>query len=542
MVSLADLEAKYRVQPMAAPARAAASLGDLEQKYAPSSGVTIAPKGGVAREATPQEAGQIDYMQASAGDIAAKAGENLIPSAKQFGSDMLSVVTDPVGTAKNIAKVGVGAVEKLIPGQQAHEPYADAVGQFFADRYGGIENVKRTMAEDPVGFLADVSTVLTGGELALARAPGLVGQVGRAAGTAARAVDPIAGTMKAAGAAAKGAGHVAASIEGTATGTGGATIRQAARTGFEGGPAGQAFRDNMRGNVPMENVITDAKTALNAIKQERSAAYNAGMGDVRASQSVLDINKLDKALANTKTQYTFKGISKDPRASAKLQEVAVLLDDWKKLDPAEFHTAEGFDALKQRVGSILETIPYEQRTARQAIGQVYDAVKGQIEKQAPSYAKTMKDYQVASDLIREIEKTLSLKPNANVDTQLRKLQSVMRNNVNTNYGKRADLVKLLEDHGAQNLMAKLAGQSAASWAPRGLARAVAGLQTVGGVGGAVAALNPMTALSVIPGLAAQSPRLVNELVHAGGRTANALSRVPARNALQAGYAERGTSR
>lgn len=52
----------------------------------------------------------------------------------------------------------------------------------------------------------------------------------------------------------------------------------------------------------------------------------------------------------------------------------------------------------------------------------------------------MKNYENASNLIREIEKTLSLNPKASIDTALRKLQSVMRDNVNTNYGKRGDLV------------------------------------------------------------------------------------------------------
>src|SRR5436190_4642689 len=54
-------------------------------------------------------------------------------------------------------KVAAGGVEKLIPGEQEHEPYANAVGQFFADRYGSMEAFKKTLAEDPVGFAADLA-------------------------------------------------------------------------------------------------------------------------------------------------------------------------------------------------------------------------------------------------------------------------------------------------------------------------------------------------------------------------------------------------
>jgi hypothetical protein len=59
--------------------------------------------------------------------------------------------------------------------------------------------------------------------------------------------------------------------------------------------------------------------------------------------------------------------------------------------------------------------------AQKVATQVYNVVKDQIVKQAPEYAKTMAD-EKASNLIREMEKTLSLNPKASVDTTLRKLQ------------------------------------------------------------------------------------------------------------------------
>jgi hypothetical protein len=463
---------------------------------------------------------------------------NVGPSAKRFGQDMLQMVTDPVGTAKTLGKVGVGAAQKVIPGEQEYEPYADAVGQFFADRYGGLDNVKRTLAEDPVGFAADLSTVLTGGQMALLRAPGIAGQVGRAAGTVSRAVDPINATLKGAQAVGKGIGHTGAAIMGVATGTGGRPIREAARSGAQGGAASTAFRENMRGNVPLEDVIGDAKTALSAIKAERSAAYTAGMGDVAKDAKVLNFTKVEDALNKTRADTTFKGVSVSPSTDATISDIAKVMDEWKQLDPAEYHTAAGFDALKKRIGDIRESAQYG-TPQRRVADQIYNVVKDQITKQAPTYAKTMKDYSTASNLIREMEKTLSLNPKASVDTTLRKLQSVMRDNVNTNYGKRADLVKLLEEHGATNLMQKLAGQALKSWEPRGLARlgAQAGAVLTGGAG--LMTMNPLALPAVAGQLAMQSPRIVGEVAHAGGRVANALSNVPARNALQAGYQTRG---
>jgi hypothetical protein len=231
-------------------------------------------------------------------------------------------------------------------------------------------------------------------------------------------------------------------------------------------------------------------------------------------------------------------VSLSPSTDATMQELTKVVDQWRQFDPNEFHTAAGFDALKQRIGDIRDATQYG-TTQRLVADQVYNAVKNEVVKQAPEYAKTMAGYQKASDLIREIEKTLSLNPKASVDTALRKLQSVMRDNVNTNYGKRADLVKLLQESGAKNLLTKLAGQSLKSFEPRGLARVTAGLGTIA-TGAGAAFLNPMSLVPVAGALATQSPRLVGELTHLGGRAANALARLPMRNALRAGYQMRGT--
>jgi hypothetical protein len=513
----------------------------------PSSGVTVVPKGGVPRERLDFRALFAPDAPAPGQDIAladvpAMAAENLVPSAKRFASDIAHAATDPVGTGKALLNVVTGTAEKLVPGEQSHEGYADAVGQFFMERYGGIDNLKRTMAKDPVGFLADMATVLTGGQLALARAPGMAGQIGRAAGTTSRAIDPINASLKAAGAVGRGIGQAASSAVGVATGTGGAPLRTAARAGLHGGEAARALRENMRGAAPMEAVVADAKAALSAVKAERSAAYKASMADVRADTKALNLGKVEDALKKVRTEHTFKGVSVSPAADRTIQEVATVLDEWRRLDPAEFHTAAGFDALKRRIGDIRESAQYG-TPARRAADQVYNVIKNQITAQAPHYAKTMRNYERASSLIREMEKTLSLNPKASVDTSLRKLQSVMRNNVNTNYGKRADLVKLLQEHGATHILEKLAGQALSSIEPRGLSRMVAGLSAAGGAGvlgaGAFGLANPLMAVPLAGQLALQSPRLMGEAAYLGGRTANYLRRAPVRNALMTGYQLRG---
>lgn len=472
-------------------------------------------------------------------DVAASAVGNAVPSAQRFGGDIWHAVSNPVETGQNLWNVASGAVQKVIPGDQGNEKYADAVGSFFADRYGGIDNLKRTMATDPVGFLADAATVLTGGEMALARAPGMAGTVSRVAGTAARAVDPINATVQGAKLVGKGVGNAVSGAVGNAvsgalgvtTGAGGEAIRTAAKAGYAGGAEATAFTEGMRGTAPMEDAISSAKAGLDAIKQQRQTAYKAGMADVASDSTVLDFGKIDNALNSTQPVKRFTGKSSgvsvwlEPSAQETTGEIATVLDQWRKLPPQDFHTAEGFDALKQRLGDIRDATKPGSASNKIAT-QVYNIVKNQITAQAPQYAKTMAAYQQASDLIREMESTLSLNRNARVDTQLRKLQSVMRSGVNTNYGKRADLANILEANGATHLMARLGGQALSGGEPRGLARAVGAVGGLAQAGTGLAAMNPMAIVPLLAQLGMQSPRVVGEAAYGAGSLARLAKGLP----------------
>ena len=98
----------------------------------------------------------------TARQVAGQAVTNIPSSALQYGKDIFTAVTDPIGTAKSIGELGLGIIQLAIPGEQASEQQAKAVGQYFANRYGGMENLKKTIATDPVGFLGDASVLLTG--------------------------------------------------------------------------------------------------------------------------------------------------------------------------------------------------------------------------------------------------------------------------------------------------------------------------------------------------------------------------------------------
>jgi hypothetical protein len=478
-------------------------------------------------KAEPKESGFASSAKEMIGNIPA--------SAARMVGDIANTVAHPLDTLGRIGEVAAGATQKAAHAVGADLgsegiPQADAVGKFFKDRYGSMDAVKKTIIDDPVGFAADLSTVLSGGGAAAARAPGIVGEVGRATSTVARAVDPLSAAGKAATMAGKGAAEV---IGGVGTQTGAESIRQAARAGAEGGESGRAFQESMRGQTPMEDVVADARKALGSIRQERGKTYRDGMKDIGADTAVLDFDKVDKALADVSQVKTYKGQVISPKTQGIRGEIGDAIRDWKMLDPAEYHTAEGLDALKQKIGDIRDSTQHG-TPERLVADRAYQSIRQTIVDQAPKYAKVMKGYEEASNQIREIERTLSLNPNASVDTSLRKLQSVLRDNVNTNYGQRKQLAEYLVSHGAPNLMEKLAGQALSSWAPRGLGKMVGAeiLAAGAGAAGAGATGAGLGAMSVLP---LMSPRLMGEAAYYTGKAAaNIPARATTRSAFQLG--------
>lgn len=392
-------------------------------------------------------------------------------------------VMHPIQTTQNVLNLGAGELSKVLPqsvnealnradeavmgkqkAQQLHakqEHSAEAINQLYANRYGSMEGFKKAVTEHPVEVAADLSTVL-GGAGALTKGS----KLGDILSKASEVTNPLTPVTKVVEKVATVPGGVAKQVLGVTTGVGADTVGQA----YQAGKAGnKVFMQNLKGEVPMTDVLNEAQNALGSIRQAKNDAYRSGMVDISKDQSVLNFDDVNQALSNAKDKVSYKNQIKDKFANTKVKKAQSEINKWKKLDPAEYHTPEGMDALKQKIGSILESIPYEQKTARSAIQDIYNSTRKTIANQAPTYDKVMKDYSEASDLVTNIEKTLSLNPKASVDTAMRKLQSLTRNNVQTNYGQRVKLAEeLAKQPGGENIMPALAGQAMSEWMPRGL--------------------------------------------------------------------------
>jgi len=428
---------------------------------------------------------------------------------------LLEAVQSPVQTVQNLADVVAGGVYNVLPetlqrglnaiefnpeAQQRASKLASAVGQEFKQTYTTPEGFKQTMQQDPFRVLGDISMLASGGATATARLP----QISRTLARVSDVTNPVTTAMQATAAIPKVIGATTSNVLGLTTGVGPEAVRTAYQSGLEGS---RAFLANIRGTVPMTDVLELAKTNLQNMELVKQAAYRADMKTIAKDKTVLDFKNIDDAINKANQITTFKGQVIKESANAALQKIRAEVDAWKKLDPVEYHTPEGLDKLKQKIGQIQEDIPFEQKTARTVSGGIYNTVKDEISRQAPEYARVMKEYSEASELVREMERALSLGQKSAADTAMRKLTSVMRNNVNTNFGLRLDMVRQMEQQGGNQLLPAIAGQAMSSTLPRGLAPQIAGVSAVPGV---VESFMQGTTPLTLAAAPLFSPRLIGE--------------------------------
>ena len=491
-----------------------------------------------------------ERFEGSWSEAGMSAANEFIPSTINAGADIVSAITSPIDTGKQLLGLVQGTMtnttdmiysavlpdswsDKLkeftssIGGSkfQSNEEAATAVGDYFIDKYKDAESIKHVIATDPASVLLDVGMVLSGGGAAVTKIGQItkVGNIAKAGDIISKTssfVDPVSLGLKAS----LGIGNAATKITretlGTSTGAGSKSIQEAFDAARKGGVSEKQFLEHLRGGKEMGEVLDIAIADLNVLKKQKLADYKKNAKSFKGDKTILSFDDIDKAIITAEKLVKHKGIVKNQEGATILQELKKTVDDWKKLDADDFHTPEDFDALKQKMWGVMEGIDKKSKTAQSAANAVYNATKQTIVKQSPGYAKTMKEYADASELILQIERTLSMGSKATPDTAIRKLQAIMRNNVSTNYGYRAKLAGDLEAKGGGIFMPGIAGQQLQGALPQGVARA--GILPAG----AVVATGSATLPGVALGLAASSPRVVGEVTAKVGAAKRILDSLP----------------
>jgi hypothetical protein len=101
---------------------------------------------------------------------------NIPGSALNLGKNLYQIARHPLDTAKNIGAVGAGAIQagadslfgqdqnvQKTQTQLENDQAFNSAKDYFVNRFGGMNKIKQTIINDPVGLAADAATVLEGG-------------------------------------------------------------------------------------------------------------------------------------------------------------------------------------------------------------------------------------------------------------------------------------------------------------------------------------------------------------------------------------------
>jgi hypothetical protein len=141
--------------------------------------------------------------------VLSRAASNIGSSAWNYAKGMVQPIVSPIQTGTSLANLLSGAITKgashVLPVSEdrLQEPdvkaYENAKG-YYGDRYGGLENIKETIANDPVGAVGDLAALLGigGGAASKLGKLGNIGtleKAGAAVSTAANAIEPTSLAM-----------------------------------------------------------------------------------------------------------------------------------------------------------------------------------------------------------------------------------------------------------------------------------------------------------------------------------------------------------
>lgn len=466
-----------------------------------------------------------------------ETAKNILPSAGRMVKDIGSALAHPIKTTKAVGSTLFGAGQSLArntaealglqdfadskPVSQS-EQQANTAGQFFKDRYGGAENIQRTIQEDPVGMLGDASAIFGGGGAVLKGA----GEASKISSLAkiGSGIQKVGITTEPLSLMGKGVGLATRYPFGGIRGATGAFLRESlgVSTGVGGGPIREAFlnptrefRQAMRGQTPVQNIVTAARDGMYRLKDQRGARYRQDLAKVSNSKTPLNIepyiNNVKSALEKRNIKFLENGeldFSRSTIADAtEADRIGTIVNEVLNWDDT---TPLGLDTLKQRLGDFHTP----SGSGRALTTSITSDLRKILIDNVDGYKEMVGNYEEATGLIKEIEGTLSLKSGTRMDTTLRKLTSAMKNDDFRN-----EFTRILDDLTESDMTQQLSGAALSQVVPAGLV-------------GRSAFITGLTALAagfidpkILFGLAATSPRVVGEFLSAAGLSKQAIDSV-----------------
>jgi len=439
--------------------------------------------------------------------------KNIPSSAVQFGKDIITPILSPIQTAKSIGELSESVIALVKPGEQGNEELARQVGNFYAQRYGSLENIQRTVSQDPVGFLGDLALLFTGA--------GGVAKLGKAttvaekAAKASKLVDPLTYGTKAVTAPIEAGGKVARQIVGTATGVGTQPYRQALL-------GGEQFTSAMRGNVTETTIVTKAREGLTELRDQRRAAFQEGeaaqfpiLQSVKVDRDTKSkINNLVKAYRDkVKGKSKISTITPSGEVDKVLQSMESIL---KQADQADDVT--DLSNLVQQINEVGEGLDWtkgSQSAAFSTVKKELENIIAGIDGVPEGYKQYVKTYSQQTDEINRILRELGLGEKKSTQAAFNKLSRAIRNPKSA----LGETLELLPKKQVDELQELVSGYLLSEALPPGLSRSItAGLVGTGTIGGAIP-------LSALPALGLVSPRLTGEATRVIGQARRGIGAV-----------------
>jgi hypothetical protein len=337
--------------------------------------------------------------------------ENVGPSYGKQVSGFVKAITQPVETVKGVLDIGAGALQNALPkalvdfvnksetpealaaGQKAIE-VANAVGGEYKQKYGSLEALTNTLYTDPVGAVADLSMLLTGG----ASATGKLGLAGTSAklGTAAAYTNPLTPVVKVGALpfqlAAKGTGAVRNMLAPKET----ALIAAAEGQGQDIVNALRNYDDMVAGVRPTAGTVVAGQmpaTKYAALQRDLSEQlstpyYERGQANVAARGEAIGKIAQDeaalRAAEKARTRVSKPLYEAADAGVADVSKVATTLDDLIAKKPGNRQLVR---ELKQIRNDLVDSTTGELRTNAEQITSVIDGIKMRLAKEDSKFIK-----------------------------------------------------------------------------------------------------------------------------------------------------------
>jgi hypothetical protein len=298
-------------------------------------------------------------------------------------------------------------------------------------------------------------------------------------------------------------------------------IKSGTSTGLETNPLASktTFDKAMRGKITGDEVVENAMSALQTIRDKRGLAYQDKLKNITGDIQNIDIRPIKQDLTtlmqkyNVKTRMDANGdilidttrIAMGKTGRKDIKEIISKVSSWGS-QPGDT-TPLGLDTLKRQ----LDDFYSDSSQARQFVTSLRNKVKDTITASVPEYGEMTKGYAESTKIIKDIESGLMMRKQGMsgrimADQTIRRLTSAMKEN----FALRKELVDVLGKEGEQDISGQIAGYAMRTPIPIGLA----------GTGPALIgeyALARYLSPKFWPVLAASSPRLQGEFLRMFGK-------------------------